>query len=83
MNWHEGVTFLSRDVVINSSKVLRVPGNETHNLYEMETRQYDKLLRENITKHYNRTPAKAYDLKTKKNTKKQKHETRSSGIKVL
>ena len=26
MNWHEGVTCLSRDVGINSSKVLRVPG---------------------------------------------------------
>lgn len=49
------------DKIRNSATVF-VPADKTHNLYEMETRQYDKLLRENITKHYKRAPAKAYDL---------------------
>lgn len=44
---------LRRDVKkINSSKKVLVFADKTRNVYELDKNQYDKLLRENITKTY-------------------------------
>ena len=45
---------------IRNSDAVFVPADKTRNLYKMGREQYDKLLRENITKHYKLAPADAY-----------------------
>ena len=53
---------LKRDVErINSSKKVLVFGDKTRNLYELEKKEYEKLLRENITKTYRKTDDQTED----------------------
>ena len=50
---------LRRDVKsINSSKKVLVFADKTRNLYEMDKGQYEKMLRENITKTYRKADDK-------------------------
>ena len=52
---------LSKDIAyIKRSQALFVPADKTRNLYELERGQYDKLLWEDITKHYRTTDREAY-----------------------
>ena len=46
---------------INRSKSVFVPADKTRNVYEIGRQQYDKLLRENVTKHYRTADENAYD----------------------
>lgn len=46
---------------IKRSDAVFVPSDKTRNLYEMDRNQYEKLLRENVTKHYKRAPAETYE----------------------
>ena len=47
---------LSNDIKkIKNSNEMLISANKTRNLYLLEKDQYDKLLRENITKHYKST----------------------------
>ena len=46
---------------IKSSSEIIVRADKTRNLYKMSVDQYDKLLHENVTKHYKFAPARLYD----------------------
>ena len=46
---------------LKKSKEVFVPADKTRNLYEMDKAQYKKLLRKNITRHYQSTSKEAYD----------------------
>ena len=46
---------------IKKSKDIIVPADKTRNLYTVNKAQYDKLLRDNITKSYKPAPAQTYD----------------------
>ena len=46
---------------IRSSTQVFVKADKTRNLYEMTTTQYNKLLRDNVTKHYRSAPSSSYD----------------------
>ena len=53
---------LKKDVArIKSSNSVFVPAYKTRNLYEMDRERYEKLLTENITKHYRTADDDAYD----------------------
>ena len=53
---------LQRDVAnIRGSRDVFVPADKTKNIYRMERAQYERLLRENITKHYKVAEEDAYD----------------------
>ena len=53
---------LKEDVArIRRSNAIFVPADKTRNVYEVGLDQYDKLLRENITKHYRTVDGGAYD----------------------
>ena len=53
---------LKKDVArIKSSNSVFVPADKTRNLYEMDRERYEKLLTENITKHYRTADDDAYD----------------------
>ena len=47
---------------IRGSKDMFVPADKTKNIYRMERAQYERLLRQNITKHYKVAEADAYDI---------------------
>ena len=51
---------------IRKSDAVFIPADKTRNPYKMGREQYDKLLRENITKHYKLAPADAYSTITVK-----------------
>ena len=52
---------LRKDVArIKHSKNLFVPADKTRNLYELEKERYEKLLRDNITKHYRAATGNSY-----------------------
>ena len=52
---------LRRDISrIKNSDRMFVRADKTRNIYEMTTDQYEKLLHENITKHYKAAPEEAY-----------------------
>ena len=42
-------------MMINTSASLFVPADKTNNLYEVDSRTYDKLLQDNITASYEKT----------------------------
>ena len=46
---------------IRSSTQVFVKADKIRNLYEMTTRQYNKLLRDNVTKHYRSATSSSYD----------------------
>ena len=53
---------LQKDIQrIKSSKAVLVPADKTRNLYELGKDQYEKLLTENITKHYRTADKDAYN----------------------
>ena len=53
---------LRKDITrINRSQSVFVPADKTRNLYEVDKDQYNKLLTENITKHYRIADESAYD----------------------
>ena len=53
---------LQKDVArIKQSKAIFVPADKTRNVYEVGLDQYNKLLRENITKHYHTASESAYE----------------------
>ena len=45
---------------IKKSSAVFVPADKTRSLYEMDAQQYEKLLCENVTKHYRHAPEEAY-----------------------
>ena len=45
---------------IKKSDAVFVQSDKTRNLYEVDRKQYEKLLHENVTKHYKRAPPDAY-----------------------
>ena len=54
-------TALKTDVDrIRKSEAVFVPADKTRNLYEMDSLLYEKLLHENVTKHYRHAPEEAY-----------------------
>ena len=53
---------LKKDIArMKRSKSVLVAADKTRNLYEVSTEQHEKLLRDNITKHYRAAAASAYD----------------------
>ena len=46
---------------IKNSKKLLIPADKTRNLYELDKAQYEKLMKDNITKSYKKADARAYD----------------------
>ena len=57
-------SILKRDITymyIRDFQVDFVPADETRNLYRLKKVQYEKLLRENITRHYRSPDQDAYD----------------------
>ena len=71
---------LSKDVTsIKNSKQLYVPADKTNNIYKVEKETYKKLLRENITSHYEKAKPEAEDninTQAKKVTEKLKIDKR-------
>ena len=45
---------------MRKSEAVLVPADNIRNLYKMDSLQYEKVLHENITKHYKHTPGEAY-----------------------
>ena len=55
-----------------------IPADKTRNLYLREKDQYDKLLRENITKHYKSTDVHLYnDINTEAKTIAEKYRSKT------
>ena len=53
---------LNRDITyIRGFQAVFVPADKTRNLYRLKKEQYEKLLRENITRHYRSADEDAYD----------------------
>eukprot|EP00112_Aurelia_sp_Birch-Aquarium-sp1_P007046 Seg177.1 transcript_id=Seg177.1/GoldUCD/mRNA.D3Y31 product="hypothetical protein" protein_id=Seg177.1/GoldUCD/D3Y31 len=55
-------TTLKNDIKkINDSTKMLIPADKTRNLYEVEKNQYEKLLRDNITKNYKIADSHVHD----------------------
>ena len=55
-----------------------IPADKTRNLYLREKDQYDKLLRENMTKHYKSTDVHLYnDINTEAKTIAEKYRSKT------